>query len=158
MRPLRSAACKVKRFARPVLEKLEDRVLLAVGAADPFVQGLYQVLLQRMPAPDEADAWVSAMDHGLTPAQVVEGFLTSAEFNGRMVRADYRNLLGREPEPGIANYWLSVLGNQADYPELTAEILASPEYVGNHGDNLQQWLIGLYKVVPLPEMNGTFVP
>jgi hypothetical protein len=67
--------------------------------------------------------------------------------------------LGREPEPGIANYWLSVLGNQADYPELTAEILASPEYFGNHGDTLQQWVTGLYQDVlgrqaSTPEQNG----
>jgi RHS repeat-associated protein len=147
MRPLRSAVSKVKRFTKPFLEQLEDRVVLTAGTADPFVQGLYQVLLQRIPAPDEVNGWMSEMSRGLTLAQVVDDFLTSAEFNGRMVRADYRNLLGREPEPGIANYWLSVLGNQAGYPELTAEILASAEYFGNHADNLQQWVVGLYKDV-----------
>jgi hypothetical protein len=147
MRPYRSAASKIKRFTKPVFEQLEDRVLLTAGTTDPFVQGLYQVLLQRTPAPDEVNGWSSAMGQGLTAVQVVDDFLTSGEFNARMVRADYRNLLGREPEPSIANYWLSVLGNQADYPELTAEILASPEYFGNHGDNLQQWVTGLYKDV-----------
>src|SRR6266852_1763731 len=99
------------------------------------------------------------MDHGRTPAQVEDGFLTSAEFSDRLVRADYRNLLGREPEPGIANYWLSALGSRADYPELTAQILASPEYFDNHGDNLQPWVLGLYKDVlgrqaSLAEQNG----
>jgi YD repeat-containing protein len=142
-----NAGRKLKGSARPFLEPLEDRVLLTAGKADPFVQGLYQVLLQRTPAPAEVNAWASAMSNGFTPAQVVDDFLTSGEFNGRMVRADYRNLLGREPEPGIANYWLSVLGNQADYAELTAEVLASPEYFGNHGDNFQQWVVGLYRDV-----------
>jgi hypothetical protein len=157
--PRISAARKVKRFASLFLEQLEDRTLLTAGTADPFVHGLYQVLLQRTPLPEEVTGWVSAMNRGLMPAQVVDGFLTSAEFSDRMVRADYRNLLAREPEAGIADYWLSVLGNKADYPELTAEILASPEYFGNHGDDLQQWLVGLYHDVlgrqPAPsEQNG----
>jgi hypothetical protein len=145
LRRLFISAAKPHKWPRkPWLELLEDRTLFTAGAADPFIQGLYQVLLQRTPAAAEVQGWASAMDGGLAPAQVVDGFLTSAEFNGRMVRADYRNLLGREPEAGIANYWLSVLGQRADYPELTAEILASPEYFANHGGSFQACVVGLY--------------
>jgi hypothetical protein len=75
MRPLRSAASKVKRFVKPALEQLEDRVLLAAGTANPFVQGLYQVLLQRTPSADEVKGWSSAMGQGLTAVQVVDDFL-----------------------------------------------------------------------------------
>ena len=79
-----TAARKVKRFASLILEELEDRTLLAAGTAEPFVQGLYQVLLQRTPAAEEVSGWASAMNQSLTPAQVVDSFLTSAEFSDRI--------------------------------------------------------------------------
>src|SRR5437879_13831515 len=108
MAPLRSPLRRVfpshKSLARPPrkwlglrLEQLEDRHLMAQNAiAVPFVDGLYQVLLDRVPGPGEAAGWIDGLQNGTsTPGRVALGFLHSPEFNLRVVQDQYTELLGR---------------------------------------------------------------
>ena len=57
------------------LEALEDRTLLNAAALAPapatnFVDGLYQVLLERKPQPNEDSYWVDRMRSGMAASQV----------------------------------------------------------------------------------------
>jgi len=122
-----------------LLEPLEDRTLLTQGAVplavvpppamdQPAVEGFYQVILGRKPQPDEASGWVQGMQGGLTIDQVVQGFLTSTEYQTLQVEQHYADLLGRQPEPGVVPLWMNAMEATGDGNVLPEGILSSQEY------------------------------
>src|SRR5205823_4697616 len=84
---------KSQKSAKPHLELLEDRTLLAVnpfrpetGMAGPLVDGYYQLLLGRSPQNGEEVGWIDALRYGTqTAAQEAAGFLSSPEYALRVV-------------------------------------------------------------------------
>ena len=149
--------CVPRHTRKPVLELLEDRILLDSGlgsgavlagaAATRYVDNLYQVLLRRMPGPSEEGYWVAALQQGLTPATAAGRFLASPEYQAGLISAGYRSLLGRDPEPGAQAWWLVQMAAGLGEEQFTARVLASPEYYGRHGGDLTAWVAGLYQDV-----------
>lgn len=60
--------------------------LYGLGNVDPvaYVTGLYRELLGREPEPAGLQSWVAAMQNGMTPEQVRQGFMQSPEYVNRM--------------------------------------------------------------------------
>src|SRR5262245_9170763 len=107
------------RRAQLILEALEDRQLLsanpALGAtAAAFTHSYeyyanrisadYRAFLGRSPATSEVNAWVQAMQRGLSDEQVEAGFVGSPEYYAHTgntgqawVEGMYHDLLGRTP-------------------------------------------------------------
>src|SRR5262249_12344309 len=68
-----------------------------------FVAHLYQLLLHRTPDP-VADGWVTALDNGASPVQVVLGIQQSGEYLAHQVVAIYGRYLNRAPDAVGADY------------------------------------------------------
>src|SRR5438445_10120276 len=138
-----------------LLEPLEDRTLLTQGAVplavvpppamdQPAVEGFYQVILGRKPQPDEASGWVQGMQGGLTIDQVVQGFLTSTEYQTLQVEQHYADLLGRQPEPGVVPLWMNAMEATGDGNVLPEGILSSQEYYARHNGDPSMFVAALY--------------
>ena len=106
--------------------------LLYGNLADPqFVVMVYQNVLQRTPSQTEVNAWLSWLQ-GRTRAQMMEGFITSPEFDLLVRNRAYANLLymgflRRTAEPAGLAAWIAYLGANP----LSSAILGfitSPEY------------------------------
>jgi hypothetical protein len=94
------------------------------------VTGLYGLLLGRTPDAAELGGWVSGLQAGAHPADVVRGFLSSPEYQTSLVQDDYRNFLNRDAEPGGLTGWLGAQDGGLDPTGLTVGIATSPEYQG----------------------------
>jgi hypothetical protein len=101
-----------------------------VGAA-------YQRFLHRTPSADEAAGWVSAMQAGLSDAQLEAGFLRSQEYldahggpGAGWVSAMYQDLLGRTPDQAEVDGWVAALGQGASPQDVAYGFAASAEREG----------------------------
>ena len=91
--------------------------VLSVGpdTNEAFIQRLYVGLLGRSYDAGGMEFWDLQMAQGGSAAEIAEGFLTSAEYEGRPQPADemafitslYQGFLGRAPDPGGMTYWTS---------------------------------------------------
>ena len=89
------------------------------------VTGFYYDLLHRQPSPAELAGWTSALQSGIAPVQIAQGFLNSAEFRTTVVRTNYERLLGRDPSPQELFAWLNEMKTGVGVQQLTASLLAS---------------------------------
>jgi hypothetical protein len=149
------------------LERLEDRTLLDAGLPAPpvatapgsnghFINDLYEVLLSRTPSQGEVDTWTTAMTGGLTPAQMISGFLVSPEYQADLVRGAYLNLLSRAPESGVTSIWVAAMQRGLTGEQFKEGLLASAEYYSDQGQNASAWVTALYNDVlgRLPDSAG----
>jgi hypothetical protein len=78
---------------------------------------LYTAALNRAPDPAGLAYWAAQLASGVTPTQVAQGFVSSAEFSddyGNLSASDfvsvmYENVLHRPADPGGQHYWTNVL-------------------------------------------------
>jgi hypothetical protein len=131
-----------------LLEPLEDRNLFATGlgvtAPEQFATGLYAHLLGRQPVGAEIENWALQLDNGTTPGAVVRSFVDSAEFRGDWVQQAYGHYLHRNAGAGELAAWVGQMQAGLSYESFVSNIVASPEYIQDHGGANVNWLVGLY--------------
>lgn len=109
---------------------------------EKIVEIFYNVMLSREAEPEGKAYWLEVLDTGFSTRHIVNGFASSAEFNGlcqkygitsgsvdyvesrdlnvphtKFVSDCYRNILKRNPEAEGLNYWTAALANNEVYPE-----------------------------------------
>jgi hypothetical protein len=102
------------------------------GMGAGWVQGMYQDLLGRTPAPAEVDGWVKAMANGMLATQVAYGFAASAEPEGQRVTAEYSHYLHRSPTSAEVDGWVKAFQNGDPNEDVVAGFVGSSEYFQNH--------------------------
>lgn len=123
------------------IESLEQRSLLN---AHGFVNGLYQELLHRSPAPAEVELWVHGLNAGVSRDQTAQAFTTSPEYRSHEIRNGYHDLLEREPEAGAVEAWLARMQAGMTPEQVSAAVMNSDEYFAKHGSNARGWVEGVY--------------
>jgi hypothetical protein len=99
-----------------------------------YLFGLYADVLGRTPDPAGLDYWQAAAHSGLSPAQIADGFLGSAEEQQRLVAGCYANYLGRSGEASGVQYWLDALqAHQLSPAQVAQAFLASDEFFSRNG-------------------------
>jgi hypothetical protein len=117
----------------------------AGGTDQTWVTSMYHDLLGRTPADWEVNAWLQAMNGGMTRNAVAYGFAASPEREGIVVRNDYQNFLGRQASDQEVAGWVAVLENHtATNEQVVAGFVSSSEYFGNHYANAADWLFSAY--------------
>jgi hypothetical protein len=97
------------------------------GTNQGFVLAQYQDVLGRTPTGVELNAWVAALDAGMSRMAVATDFLTSTEYCTDLVMTDYNSYLGRPAETtGLAG-WVNLLDAGMTDQTVLADILGSPE-------------------------------
>jgi parallel beta-helix repeat protein len=106
----------------------------AFDANHRFVQALYQDVLQRSGSSAEIDAWVTLLP-SIGQVGVANGIIHSYEALTREVNSVYVRFLGRAAEPGGLAYWVGMLQSGRSLEEVTAGVIASPEFA-SHANTL----------------------
>jgi hypothetical protein len=128
---------------------------LATEATDPrgsliaqtlFVNGLYNVLLNR--APDQAglNDWVFLLQSGVPSSEVVAAIYLSPEHRGLQVDGYYQTFLHRTESPAERALWVNVFLAGASEQAVETAFLLSPEYQMSHVSNTA-FVTGLYNDV-----------
>src|SRR5262249_28672785 len=101
------------------------------STAGNWVAALYQDLLGRTAMQPEVNAWVTAMQNGLSQDGVVRIFLGTSEYRQREVAQLmpplYQGFLGRGPAAGELAIWSAVASAGWSNDDLTVAIAASGE-------------------------------
>ena len=100
-----------------------------------FVTALYQNILSRAPDPAGLNFWLITLKFGVPRAVVVNGFVTSPEYdNDVRIRATvdmlYSTVLRRAPDPAGLNFWNIVLEFGVPLRSVINGFITSPEYLG----------------------------
>ncbi len=102
-----------------------------------MITGDYYELLGRLPAPSEVAQWVAMMEAGTTDAEVLNGFLSSAEYyahvggtNQDWVASLYVQVLNRQADTSGENGWLSALASGTSRLTIANDFTTSPERDG----------------------------
>jgi hypothetical protein len=132
----------------------EDSVRLGIVASQEYfakqgstpsgyVQALYQDLLGRTPAGNEAATWIAqaATDR----SAVAVGFLRSQEYKTVQVKSFYTTLLRRDPDNGGLAHFVNELLAGQDQRSILHGILPSAEYFNSAANIL--WIGSLYRDV-----------
>jgi hypothetical protein len=98
-----------------------------------YLFGLYADVLGRSPDANGLDAWLSAVQGGLSRAAVANGFLSSEEANLEQVNQDYANYLGRSGEATGVAFWLGALESGQSWAQVAEAFLASDEFFARAG-------------------------
>jgi Domain of unknown function (DUF4214) len=98
-----------------------------------FVVKLYQNLLGRAPEPGGLAYWTFVLNLGIPRAYVLNGFLTSPEYDARMAhRVDanlmYMSFLRRAGEPAGLNFWTVTMDFGVPLKAVMGGFVGSPEY------------------------------
>jgi hypothetical protein len=136
---------------RPALEPLEDRRLLTVNppvSIPAIAHGLthsplydakivtlaYQNFLGRFPEPAGLDAWVTALQAGISDEQMEAGILQSPEYLSKhgggtqgWIRGLYVDLLGRLPADAEIQLWLGSIAQGASSAQVAYAFAISTE-------------------------------
>jgi hypothetical protein len=104
------------------------------GWSDQIIQD-YQRFLGRTPAASEVAGWVNAIQHGMSDAQVLAGFLGSPEFyvhtgsnSTAWLNVVYQDLLERGADQAGENSWLQALASGAARGAVAMAFATSQEY------------------------------
>ena len=135
-----------------LLECLEDRILLSAGpasvglilplyapTANPYgisqadlptaeATGFYNLFLGRTPDAAGLSFWSGLLQNGAKPADVINEFLTSSEYQSTLVQNYFQNYLNRAPELGGSSFWSGMLGSDTNTTNLTVGLITSAEY------------------------------
>ncbi len=102
-----------------------------------FVRRLYRTTLERDPDETGLEWWVEELKSGRrTGADVVNGFYTSDELNGRgynntkMVELAYQGIMGRTPDATGKAYWVDRMNSGDSYTSIVNGFIDSPEFEG----------------------------
>lgn len=102
-----------------------------------FVKQLYRDFLNREAEPGEPQFWVTQIDSGaMTKAQVIDAFLHSQEFEGRIapiVRLYFAYFL-RIPDYGGLQYWINQYMNGMSLGSISDGFAASLEFQQRYGN------------------------
>jgi hypothetical protein len=137
-----TAGTQMLRATDSTLTGITGQQTITVSPVDPnrhFVAELYQQLLHRAPDVFGSNSWVALLGSGTTKAQVVQGFLSSREYNTNLVFSLYQTLLGRLPDPTGLQGGLDLLMTQSTVNgldpavALEAAIIGSAEYFQKRG-------------------------
>ncbi len=118
---------------RPLLEQMEDRVVLTAAVNQQTVIQLYQDLLHRLPDAGGLSYWVAQLDAGADTKAVATALAHSNEFHRGEVDGVYQRLLGRAADAGGMTFFASALDAGQAVPQVEAAIASSPEYAQAHG-------------------------
>jgi hypothetical protein len=121
------------------------------GTATGFITGLYQTLLDRGPDAAGLQQWVATYDSGtVTRYQIALAIASSPEARLVEVAGWYQQELGRndstaqlETDPGVM-LWANLLVQGAGDNTVLAQIMASPEYLDEHGGTPDSEIQGIY--------------
>lgn len=103
-----------------------------VDSNTALVLAYYQVLLGRAGDASGVVLWVDELNRGVSPAQVVESFVTSEEYTSTLLFKYYRIFLGREGDSGGIHFWTSTLRSGVATTQVIAGFLASAEFQSTH--------------------------
>jgi thermitase len=121
------------------------------GTAVGFINGLYESLLDRAPDPAGLQLWVATYDSGtVTRYQIALAIASSAEARLVEVANWYQQELGRtqsvaqlETDPGVI-LWATLLDQGTGDNTVLAQIMASTEYLADHGGTPVSEVQGFY--------------
>ncbi len=116
---------------RPLVESMEDRVVLS--AASATVTQLYQDLLHRLPDAGGLAFWAGQLDAGAGTQAVASALTHSTEFHRGEVDGVYQRLLNRAADDGGRAFFASALDHGQSVQQVEAAVASSPEYAQAHG-------------------------
>jgi hypothetical protein len=124
-----------------------------------YIIGLYEDVLQRIPADDEIIRWAPQANNARSLAHI---FLTSLERRRNEVTALYAAYLGRAPTPQELNAKAQAASSgQIGSDGLAFELLASPEFYERAGRKPAGWVALAYSIVlgrsPQPKEHAAWV-
>ena len=102
--------------------------LAAHGSATSFINGLYADVLGRNPSSNELSAWQQALASGLSRSNMDRLFLSSTEFDVRVLDGFYSQFLNRPPDAAGEQGWLGFLRSGGSIEAVAESFLASTEY------------------------------
>jgi hypothetical protein len=108
-----------------------------------YVENVYALLLNRV-ADTGAQAWVSALKSGVSPASLVKGIEGSTEYLTDVVASIYRHYLHRGLDAGAPG-WVGLLAGGTSIEQVTTYIVSSPEYFFDQGGSNSGFVRGLYQ-------------
>jgi acylphosphatase len=109
-----------------------------------YVDYLYQSLLGRAADPTELNAWVSGLDHGISPSAVVQGIEASPEYLGDLVSSLYQQYLQATADPTGLNGWVGLLQHGGTIEQVISGLVSSPEYHALQGGTNSAFVASLY--------------
>lgn len=118
------------------------------GDMEGQVFRLYQALLGRTPDPTGFSDWSGMLADGATYAEIIPGFVNSAEFQSRYGALDntafvtllYQNVLNRQPDPAGLQHWLNLLSNGFSRTDVAGGFVESAELISSSADGLNTFL------------------
>jgi len=144
--PRRREGGRRKSARRP--EPLEERRLLIAGGAETpgsvemhFADDLFTDLLGRS---GDVSFFLKEVDNGVPFSTVIDQILTSPEYHGDQITADYTTYLHRAPDAAGAAFWQAALGDGLPETDLAADLLGSSEYAALHGGTPSGFVAGVY--------------
>jgi hypothetical protein len=102
--------------------------LAAHASATSFVTGLYTDVLGRNPSSNELSVWQQALATGLSRSSMDQLFLSSTEFDVRILDGFYSQFLNRAPDAAGQQGWLGFLRSGGSIEAVAESFLASTEY------------------------------
>jgi hypothetical protein len=102
--------------------------LAAHAGATSFINGLYADVLGRNPSGNELSAWQQALASGLSRSSMDRIFLSSSEFDVRILDGFYSQFLNRAPDTAGLQGWLGFLRSGGSIEAVAESFLASAEY------------------------------
>ena len=138
---------KISRPRQSSLETLETRTLLIGTPPGQLVDAFYQDILHRAAEPGGLLAWSQALAAGVPRDRIANEFLNSVEHRSQVVSDYYRAVLGRSPDDAGLKYWVSALGAGDRLEHILASLLASPEYFARQGNDVTEFVKGVYRDV-----------
>ena len=88
----------------------------------------YTDVLGRIPSASEVAYWQNAINNGMTPQQVAEGFINSPERLNTLINNLYTQYLGRTADQQGLQYWTSVWLANGGPEQVQAGIIGSIEF------------------------------
>ena len=101
-----------------------------------FVVRMYDKFLDRPADPEGLDAWYKKLEsREMEAADIVDGFISSKEFQGRNLTTEgylnilYEGMLGRKPDSTGLKAWTTILEDGVSRKYISAQFVNSPEFI-----------------------------
>jgi hypothetical protein len=92
-----------------------------------FLSHLYLDLLNREASVNELTAWELALVAGVPRTNVTGAFVTSQEYRGDLLQANYQTFLKRPTDSEAVLFWTNAMNTGATDQQVLAQIFGSPE-------------------------------
>jgi hypothetical protein len=120
------------------------------GPGRGWIVGMYQSLLNRVPAESEIQGWLAILASGQSTDAIAYGFAASRERESIHVRQNYQVYLGRTPAQSEVDGWVNAFLAGATNEDLVAGFIGSNEYFTSPAkgrNNAASWLLTTYRDV-----------